>query len=623
MIKFSHCSTILQYYGTFTEAMRVIPFLCKGSLAMVRVYYEALKNRLNTKKSILRQKGSFTKELIKFLLEGKRHLLYQMEIKLEKPKEVTLFKKLVTKTEEPENVKFRLINVTFSETIVDVEMYNSIYWCLVDQNIDPSGLQFARYDYIFSDLQLKQKDAKFEYTKKIDHAEIIPYCMLYKRIHYAEFDTSPKNLQELLNLNIPISELGLKIDILRGGKQKLLDFENLHIYPNDFSGEEERTLFFVNLKKACSYITKLILIPKTTGDEDLSSLDWFTLEDVQEIFPNVQNLEYNFKMLPNSMCIRSDSFGSSRQIKYRPSPSLLCSSLLQNGCSYSSIDSENKNGYIVMDDVDFFLYNPITEEYSSFHCSKYFHTVNARTYDATHEEIERFKKRFIKIISPSGWPHIRFIEVKYLEGTKFEHVSKVNALNSQQFEQAREEFTEEHKEYTELNEPIMFFKEKTFDKVVGLDFLMKYQPRTCREVCIKLENDSNLSENVENLKILSSIKVVSKLSLEVELTPENCELIIKALNHKIPYITIVVSKLALKKIPKDLRKRISSGLICHKSLKSLSFKFKENSGVQYYNRAHSKESKFKFKKFVEKILLTCNHATEKISPWSQVELTDY
>ncbi|CAI2359032.1 unnamed protein product [Moneuplotes crassus] len=620
--KFSHCSTILQYYGTFTEAMRVIPFLCKGSLAMVRVYYEALKNRLNTKKSILRQKGSFTKELVKFLLESKRYLCYQMEIKLEKPKEVTLFKKFISKIEKPENAQFRLINVMFTESVVDVEMYNSIYWRLVNLNIDPSGLQFNFPEYLSYGLKTKKKGVKFEYTKKIYHDHIPTYCSLFKRIHSAQLDICYQNLQNLLRLSIPISELKLAIKIIQEGKPKLLDFENIHIYPNNIL-EEEEDLFFENLRKSCSHVTKVILLPIIEGVEDPSSLNWYTLEDVQEVFPNVKDIEYDFKYLPWSVLIKSKTFNTSKWVKYYPPPSLFCSSLLQNACSYSSINSVLKNGYFVIKDVDFFLYNPATEEYSSFHCTKYFQAINIKTYDSESMEIEKFKKEKAQIISLSSWPNIRFTEVKYLEGTKFEHVSKVNTLNCQQFEQAREEFTEEHKEYTESNEPIMFFKEKTFDKVVGLDFLMKYQPRTCREVCIKLENDSNLSENVENLKILSSIRVVSKLSLEVELTPENCELIIKALNHKIPYITIIVSKLTLKKIPKDIRQKLVTCLVCHKSLRNLSFKFKESNEIQKYHKSNSDEGKLKFKKFLTKMLLTFSHYVEKISLWKEVELIDY
>ncbi len=101
LTKFSHSSSILIFFGTFTDGQLLMQKLCHETKQAWETNMDAYRTRLTKSRKILKTPKGFNSELGEYLLEGSRYNSYKLFVHIYNQSDLIAFTKFINQVSQP------------------------------------------------------------------------------------------------------------------------------------------------------------------------------------------------------------------------------------------------------------------------------------------------------------------------------------------------------------------------------------------------------------------------------------------------------------------------------------------------------------------------------------------
>ncbi|CAI2378392.1 unnamed protein product [Moneuplotes crassus] len=530
--KFSHCSSILRYYGTFSQCKGLMLGLCMETRRCFQDNLVAFRNRLEQGEAgefvKLELDPGFGEEHVEVLEKIGGHSQCQIGgeiavlVTLVKEEDILSFCEFVESCSYSCGLIFYEVLVKIGRTVKDESIYNLPYDCLKNSTIDPNCVQIK----CTKGFNPKDFKDKIKFTKILHNAE---FANCFERVHTLDLTQSPERLD--------ISRITTECLILC---VKSLDLYNLL---HDQSKKVPMNLSQNVATLKINWISGGYF--KETGAQDDSSKKRLSLtkECLSEFFPQLQTLEF---MMP--------------EVKDNVHPTATLNGKTRNGVSLLSSRPEASK-ILTLGDVDVFFHLPQSDYFCCFHA----------------DEVSYYSKDCGFNATPREWKGEKYLDVYTYLDLEFIAISQKDEIDLEDF-----------KRYV-VNYPMnthamtgwctMFGQD--IDDVYGESVLLKY--RTVKKIkspavlaalkpsgCDILEFKVNDSSTIGKGPLLPLVKVQKplKFSLRILLSAENVSFICKAIKNRCTDICLIVTDEAIRRTGIIKRKQLVEG-ICQEAVKPI------------------------------------------------------
>ncbi|CAI2386392.1 unnamed protein product [Moneuplotes crassus] len=528
--KFSHCSSILRYYGTFSQCKGLMMGLSMKTRRCFQDNLAAFRNRLEKGKSgefvKLELDPGFGKGHVKVLEKIGSYSQCQIGgetvvlVTLVKERDVLSFCEFVESCNYSCGLVFYEVLVKIVGTVKDESIYNLPYDSLKSSTIDPNCVQIEWAKGV----DPRDFKEKIKFTKMLHNVEL---ANCFERVHTLDL-TQSSELVDISNITTECSVLYVKsADLFR------LLYDQSKEVPASLS--QNVTTLKINWFSDGYF--------KETEEQDDSLKKKLTLskECLSVFFPQLEALEL---MIP--------------EVKDEVHPTATLKEKIRNGVSLLSSRPEASK-ILTLGDVDVFFHDPKRKYYCCFHA----------------DEVSYYSKVGDFNAKPVKWKGEKYLDVYTYLDLEFIGISQKDEIYLEDFK----EYIEKHPMNTHemLNWCSMFgddmddifaesvlLKYRTVKKIKSPTVLEKLKPLRCDILEFKVDNSSTLGRGF----ILSLAKVQKplKFSLKVLFNAKNASFICEAIKNCCTDLYLVVTEKAVSEAGISKREKLVKD-ICQKPSK--------------------------------------------------------
>mmetsp|Transcript_31967 Transcript_31967/g.28329 ORF Transcript_31967/g.28329 Transcript_31967/m.28329 type:complete len:572 (+) Transcript_31967:18-1733(+) len=508
--KFSHCSTIIQYFGSYSHSQSLLSLFSKETRDMWVLNKYAFRIFFHTNKKIMEFHSSFNEEFADFLIAEYRYIKYKPKIRLSTADKINLFCTFIERVEYPDKLQFEHIEIKCKKKSPGVEILNAPFQALKAKNIDTSCIEIILPE-LFED---EKYEGALEYTKELTPT-MIERAKYFKAIGKLDFDIVDNLIiEQFQKYHIFVSEISISPSIYK------------NLLSNSDKDEFSKSLL--------EGIKKINII--RFSNSVLGALNVFTIEEAKNIFPNIESISLDATL--------------SRELV---SPNILFTDILTNGVSYTthSKSTLKKNKIkmklhepLTIENVNVFYYDSNLDKTTAFHVEKLLqYNPNPDCFPAT-------SSKFFTLGTYRDCDYIEVSNIDNIDLTDFKNYLRINPV------------------IAESSLAQLVVQKVKFSKINDIDSILKIKPKQCEEISLKLDNRSKDKNLLKAIRFISEIDLINNLKISFGLQKETVEKLSKLLKLNITCLYLSFRNSDLSKIDRKVRKNISDTITSMKSLRS-------------------------------------------------------
>ncbi|CAI2363262.1 unnamed protein product [Moneuplotes crassus] len=541
LTKFSYASTIMKYFGRYSDSQIVLTLLSRETSKMwtdfkyaFRICFLSTEN-INTfassphqrefKKKHMEHHKGFSQEFYDLLISEFRYISYLPKIKLITISQIELLSDFISKVEYPEHLQLGEVHIICKNKAPSPEILNTPFNALVSRGISTDCIKVTLPEFF----KAEEYQGALEYTSELK-TSIFEQADYFKKIGNLKCTISNKETAEIFfGLQTSISEISITSDIA----EMLLLSEELKVPESVSSGIKK-----INLR---------VLSPTCP-----------TKENLIQIFSNLQEIYYDFTLC-RAILSRHDIY----------------TVYTHNGSSFGRHDNEiikekkirlKFNDPIIMKNLDVFYYNEESKTTTAFHVERLdlFADDKSSFYTVSHD--------FITLSDFTSCTYYNVSSYNEVDLVSFSDFIQAHPLPGDEVKSVVIQNTGYHK-ISDSNQ-FLFGRQKEVDQVI----LQKLDSLPPKKV------DSLISK-------LSKVTIHSSLTVKAKVG-NSCEALMLLTKLPITHLELSIDNSELSKISRKDRRELVEAIVGMESLQScyLSLDFSKTKVYMRSMTAHNKRS---------------------------------